>query len=226
MAGGSHSDSDSLAIDHLRQSISEGSHWYVVLLEAISLWTKSEEIYNGRHYRYLIAGQAFDWLLLAERLCSEIDDLIPQEEKIDLLFGSPPLEMTREEFKGLIGNEKYQAHLNYFYGVVVEQALHLAVQTEVEKEQVGAIRRKGSQADIFGRIYGLSEATLLEQFRDRYSLDQVEEIDLTTYHEFIYWLFKYRVEHSDSARLASDTKKALRQLDQLEPGNNLPVGGT
>ena len=217
MAGDSHSDSDSQAIDHLRRSVREGADWYMALLESIALWTKSEETYNGRHYRYLIADQAFDWLLLAERLCSEIEDLIPEEERIALLFGRPTFEMTREEFKNLIGNEKYQAHLNYFYGVVVEQALHLAVQTEVEKEQVGAIRRKGAQVDIFERIYGLGEPVLLERFRSENGLPQGEEINFVTYHEFIYWLFKYRVEHSDSARLASDTKKALRQLDQIEP---------
>ena len=56
-------------IQRLEQAIIGGKHWYIALLEAIGLWTKAEENHNGRTYRYLIAGEAFDWLLLAERLC-------------------------------------------------------------------------------------------------------------------------------------------------------------
>lgn len=201
------------SIRHLKQSIADGKkHWYVSLLEAIALWTLSEETYKGRYYRYLIAGQAFDWFLLAERLCQEIDTLIPEDEKVDLLFGKPPIELSREEFRAIIGNEKYQAHLNYFYGVEVEQALHLAVEMDIEKELHGSIRRRSFGDDIFQRIYGLSESILLERFREESGLPQSEDITLTELKEFTYWLFKYRVENCDSSRVASDTNKALKQL--------------
>jgi len=205
-------NSDAEAIRHLKQSIADGKHWYIALLEAIALWTLSEEMYDGHHYQYLIAGQAFDWLLLAERLCQEIDNLIPEEEKINLFFGKPPIELSPEEFKALIGSEKYQAHLNYFYGIVVEQALHLAVEMDIEKEQHGNIRRRDSQSDVFQRIYGSSESVLLERFRQEKSYPQSNNIKLTELKEFTYWLFKYRVENCDSSRVASDTKKALKQL--------------
>ena len=33
---------------------------------------------------------------------------------------------------------------------------------------------------------------------------------------FTYWLFKYRMNQSDPARVASDTRKALVQLSELE----------
>ena len=56
------------AVDELKAAIAGGKHWYIALLEAIGLWTTAEETHNGRLYRYLIAGEAFDWLLLAERL--------------------------------------------------------------------------------------------------------------------------------------------------------------
>ena len=45
---------------------------------------------GGRTYRYLVGGEAFDWLLLAERLCDEIEDLIPDDEREALLFLRPP----------------------------------------------------------------------------------------------------------------------------------------
>lgn len=203
-------------IQHLRQAIADGKHWYIALLEAVALWTLSEETHNGYHYRYLIDGQAFDWLLLAERLCLEIDDLIPEDEKVNMLFGEPPVELSEEDFKDIIGNEKYRAHLNYFYGIVVEQALHLAIETEVEKERYGNGHRQDIQRDAFQRIYGLSELVLLERFRKEKSYHQSDAITLTEIKEFTYWLFKYRVENCDSSRVASDTKKALKQLGKFQ----------
>ena len=41
----------------------------------------TREEYQGRTYQYLIQGEAFDWLVLAERLCCELDGVIPAEEK-------------------------------------------------------------------------------------------------------------------------------------------------
>jgi hypothetical protein len=116
-------------IRYLEQAITGGKHWYIALLEAIGMWTVAEEVHNQRRYCYLIAGEAFDWLLLAERLCEAVDGLLPGDEKNTLLFhGQPPLNLTVEKFKGLIGSAKYRQYLNYFYGIIVEEALILAVQ--------------------------------------------------------------------------------------------------
>ena len=96
---------DAEAIEHLKVAISQGKHWYLALLEAISKWAQAEELHHGRRYCYLIAGEAFDFLLLAERLCEAVDGLLPDEDKIALLFqGRPPLRLTEKEFKGLIGS--------------------------------------------------------------------------------------------------------------------------
>lgn len=207
------SSHDTAAIRHLQQAIAAGKHWYLSLLEAIALWALPEETHAGRHYRYLIAGQAFDWLLLAERLSGEISDLIPEEERVELLFGRPPIELSGDEFKALIGNEKYQAHLNYFYGITVEQSLHLAVELEIQKERIG---QRQSRGDLFERIYGLSEPVLLERFRQAMGCPQSDNITLPELNEFTYWLFRYRISNCDSSRLASDTRKALKQLEELQ----------
>jgi hypothetical protein len=65
-------EGDIRAIQHLQESVAKGKHWYLALLEAVKLWKSTEETYKRRHYSYLIDGEAFDWLLLAERLCLEI----------------------------------------------------------------------------------------------------------------------------------------------------------
>ena len=106
---------DAEAIQHLEQAIASGRHWYLALLEAIGLWQSAEEDYNGRTYQYLIGEEAFDWLLLAERLCATVDGFLPVAEKDALLFaGKPPLNLSAAEVEKLIGKSKYHQYLNYF----------------------------------------------------------------------------------------------------------------
>jgi hypothetical protein len=205
------------AIEHLKQAIAEGKHWYIALLEAIGLWNRAEETYNGRHYRYLIAGEAFDWLLLAERLCHEVDHLIPEEEMVALLFfGKAPIELDNESFSHLIGNAKHVAHLNYFYGVTVEEALLLAVEEEARKEQrVRAFNENDHLVEeVYQRIYGAPMTALLKRFRQEKGYPQRRSMGLSDVKEFTYWLFKYRLKECDKARVASDTQKALEELQQ------------
>jgi len=207
---------DAEVIRYLEQAIASGKHWYVALLEAMGLWSPAEETHHGRTYRYLIAGEAFDWLLLAERLCEAVDGLLPDDEKFALLFhGKPPLELTTDKFKELIGGSKYHQYLNYFYGITVEEALILAVQEEVRKERwtLGFSNEHDViDNEVYRRIYGTTKSVLLKRFRRQRGYPQIRSISLAELKEFTYWLFKYRLEQCDKARVASDTKKGLEQL--------------
>ena len=216
-------DSDSEAIRYLKQAITSGKHWYIALLEAIGLWTTAEELHNGRRYCYLIAGEAFDFLLLAERLCEAVDGLLLNDEKTVLLFHEqPPLKLPIKEFKGLIGSDKYRQCLNYFYGITVEEALFLAVQEEVRKERRASGYSKDGDIvnEVYRRIYGATRVILLKRFRKEKGYPPLKSTSLTELKEFTYWLFKYRLKHCDKARVASDTKKALHKLgvDSFPPG--------
>ena len=207
--------SDAEVIRCLEQAIAGGKHWYLALLEAMGLWVSAEEDHNGRVYRYLIAGEAFDWLLLAERLCEVVDGLLPDDEKEALLFyGEPPLKLTKEKFRELIGNGKYHQYLNYFYGITVEEALISAVQDEARKERwiSGYNNEPNTTNEVYRRIYGSTKGVLLKRFRREKGYPQPRSIGLTELKEFTYWLFKYRLKQCDKARVASDTKKALEQL--------------
>ena len=206
---------DAKAIEHLKQAVAGGKHWYLALLEAIKLWKNSEEDHNGRHYCYLVDGEAFDWLLLAERLSGEISDLIPEKERTDLLFfDRPPLELSKEEFKKLIGAAKYRAYLNYLYGILVEEALISAVVDEIRKERrsAGLNKHDDDRDRAYQRIYGASQQALLESFRKERKYPKHKSVTLTQLKEFTYWLFKYRMKICDKSRVASDTKKALMKL--------------
>jgi len=203
-------------IKHLEQAISSGQHWYLALLEAIGLWETVEEIHNDRTYYYLIDGEAFDWLLLAERLCQAMDGLLPEDEKTNLLFyGEPPLNLPSEKFEELIGGVKYHQYLNYFYGITVEEALILSLQEEVRKERwTSGYYKEHDDAtnETYRRIYGATKAVLLRHFRQDRGYPQLSSTNLNELKEFTYWLFKYRLKKCDKTRVASDTKKALDWL--------------
>ncbi len=211
---------------YLEQAITSGKHWYIALLEAIGLWTAAEENHNGRSYHYLIAGEAFDWLLLAERLCETVNGLLPEAEKIALLFhNEPPIRLTKEKFKELIGSSKYRQYLNYFYGITLEEVLILAVQEEMRKEQrtVGYSNEYDMVNEVYRRIYGATKNILLKRFRREKGYPQLKHISLTELKEFTYWLFKYRLKLCDKAKVASDTKKALERLRRQESIFTLPA---
>ncbi len=206
---------DAEAIKHLKQAIASGKHWYTALLEAIGLWQAAEETVDGRSYQYLIAGEAFDWLLLAERLCQAVDGLLPEDERMALLFqGKPPLGLTADKFKGLIGGIKYHLYLNYFYGITAEEALIQAVEDGIrkEKQNQGISSERDITDEVYCRIYDARQHDLLKQFRRQMGYSQARSIGLAELKEFTYWLFKYRLKHCDQARVASDTKKALNWL--------------
>jgi hypothetical protein len=207
------------AIAYFRETVAAGDHWYVALLKAMSRWTLAEEVIDDRRYRYLVGGEAFDWLLLAERLLEGAGVECGVEERDALLFnGHPPLEIEDDEFQMLIGTPKYQAYLNFLYGVVVEEALQYAIEQEMAKEQHSHVwsAAQVEGAGSYTRIYGRPVVELREEFQRERGLPVTDKVDYSDLKEFTYWLFKYRVRNGEGARVASDTRKGLAALSGLE----------
>jgi hypothetical protein len=205
---------DAEAVRYLKESVASGKNWYLSLLGAIGLWSSPAEDFNERSYVYLIDGEAFDWLLLAERLCGTVEEFLPEDEMNALLFhGVSPMKLEAAEIKELIGDQKYGQYLNYFYGVTVEEALLLAVQEAVDKEKwVQGLGKAHPNDEAYSRIYDTDKDELLKQFRKDKGHVQRQSITLDEMKEFTYWLFKYRLKRHEKARIASDTKKALDYL--------------
>jgi len=205
------------AIEHLRSALLEGDDWLTAILRAISLWSLPEEIYNGARFNYFIGGEAFDWLALAQRLSYEVEGLIPSDELEDLLFaGQFPATFDKENFKDLLGVEKYRGYLNFLYGVEVESALLQAVVSEIEKRfYANSHQYTVDHADeAHFRIYRTAEHELLETYREEKSLPDIDSFTVTEQKEFTYWLFKRRLKVSDKAKIASDTRKGLSFLQK------------
>ena len=206
-------------VESLKLAIQQGTPWPRALLEAVAVWPLAEEWLDGVNYKYLLQGEAFDWLTLAGRLLSEVDGLVPTEERMALLFqGTLPSDDLLYQFEDLIGPEKRGAHLNYYYGVIVEEALLLSVEETVRKE-----RRSQGLPDseylydvAFRRVYGETQESLLRAFRQEMARPDSDSIIITELKEFTYWLFKRRVNSSESARVASDTKKGLVRLSGMK----------
>ena len=217
--------SEGQAIRHFREAVAGGKHWYVALLEAVGMWDVVEESYRGREYRYLIDNEAFDWMLLAERILDEVNHLVPQSEAEQFLFHcKPPIELSKGEFRRLIGEAKYQAYLNYFYGVTVEETLLLVAEEEARKELLAQVLSDNgqSQEEAYRRIYDATADELLRKFRKDRGYLRRKSMELGEMKEFTYWLFKFRLDHSDKARVASDTKKALEELRRQRGVGGVP----
>ena len=78
-----------------------GRPWFEVLLETVESWDVPVEVTEEREYRYLYGGEAFDWLVLAQRLCDAgVDaELIPRASVDALLLEEQlPQRMVEEEF--------------------------------------------------------------------------------------------------------------------------------
>ncbi len=206
-------------LGHFRKAVESGQPWTLALLEAVGMWTVAAEEHDGREYSYLLHGEAFDWVVLAERLCSDIDGLVPADEKEDLLFeGLLPGDVDDRKFKGLIGSSKHQAVLNFWYGVVVEEALQLAVEEEARKRRLakGYTDSEDLIEDAFTILYQENRTDLARRFLKSKGAPTRRSMSLTELKEFTYWLFKRRVELWDPARVASDTRKGLDRLTRLK----------
>ncbi len=204
-------------IFRLRQSIIAGQHWFDALLEAVRRWRVAEETIGDRHFQFLMGGEAFDWLLLAERLLDEVPDLVPRAERNALLFeGKWAIDMEDQDFAERIGPAKYSAHLNYLYGVLVESALQLSIEEEIHKAAYARVWDVRDDETMHERVYGKSRQQLIVQYYEETGTLLGNRISYPELQEFTYWLFKLRLRRQDKARVASDTRKGLAQLTRME----------
>ncbi len=206
-------------IARFREDVRGGAHWFEALLDAIGRWRAPGEVRAGRRYTYLVGDEAFDWLLLAERLLDEAPGLAPPDEVEALLFaGRWPVDLADEDFAARLGAAKYSAHLNYTYGVLVEQALQLSVEEEIHKENHSSPWGDdlGAHGVMFQRVYGASREELRATYYEETGTLLEGAASLSEWEAFVYWLFKQRLKRQDKARVASDTRKGLGQLSRME----------
>ncbi len=206
-------------------ALDRGDPWYPALLDVISRWVAPIESLDGAPRDYLIAGEAFDWLSLAERLLAAAGPRVPALEAERLLFrAEPPDGADEEAFARAIGPVKHRAHLNFQYGVVVEETLLLTAELELQKARpIDGPRGEPPDVIAYERIYGKPLAELILLYRTDTGEPLGGRVRLVEWQAFTYWCSKYRFKTGEPARVASDTRKALALLSRLHAERARPT---
>ena len=215
---------DEEIVMRLRLRAGREESWHEALLYAIGQWSRPNEHVHGRHWHYVIGGEALDWLTLAQRLCLEIPDAMPSRELEALLFhGQLPERVGPERFRRMVGAYRYSALLNFHYGVTVEEALQLLTEDAIRKNRLACCYQDSDDLveEAHRHLYGDSRATLALKFFDETGGlwgNDLESFTLPAWHEFTYWLFKRRIRKWHPARIASDARRGLECLRELQSG--------
>lgn len=208
-------DCDSI-LSSFKKAVELDGDWINALLKTICEWTISSESVDGAEYQYLILGEGLDWLALAQRLCGHLENDIPENELNSLIMhGRFPHRFEVNKFKELIGPIKYGFYLNYWYGIVVEEAIQNAIERDIRKRHLALCYQDTEDLSelVYESLYGESRQSLMTKFLSEMGVSN--EIDMTTTRlkEFNYWLHKMRINKWDPARVASDTKRGLLELE-------------
>ena len=224
-------------LKRFRAALTDGD-WRLALCELMADWPLAEETVGGQLRLYLIAGEAFDWRALAERVLDDVGSEIPVEQRDGVLFDwSPTLGLPEETFRRALGVDKHRAHLNYLYGVSVERALLVSLEEEICKRRAGNGYRvtEHHYEEAYERLYGASHEALWDEFRasgggtgsgpKNGRRRSAERVSMAVADAFTYWLFKRRIERLDPARVASDTRKGLNQMERIRQAHARRLGG-
>ncbi len=218
--------SASILIEKMKHSIENGNNWFDAFLHLISSWKLRSELVGSKNYNYLIAGEAFDWLLLAERVCSTLKDFIPNDQYNALIIsGKFPYHLNVNEFRNIIGFNKYRLILNYWYGVVVELFVQLAEEESILRDNFskGLLDDVEIEKIVFQNLYGKPKIELFREYSLSYEKKFSNRLTLFEFKEFNYWLFKLRFNSFEPALVASDTLKGIKYMNKNDFFRNVII---
>lgn len=218
--------------DLSRRTEQDPATWRENIFDATSRWhLPLEKVSGDDEYVYFIAGEAFNWRRLAERLAWHIELLLPDELVVELrqwveddhIFGG----IEESDFRRILGSDKWRAYLNYFYGVTLERCLLVYAGNRIGKQEFSRGRHVTDDAldDAFVALYDASEQELWAQFVAENNAADAED-DVDTSHpdearstaqddEFTYWLFKRRIASTYQVHIAHEVKHGLELFDNV-----------
>ncbi len=207
-------------------------NWKLSVLNAVAEWPVASETVDGEQFQYIIGGEAFNWKRLAERLVIHLETretTKPSQSEIrewlhsDHVFGG----FDEAQFRRALGVERWRGHLNYFYGVHLEQCLFTAVQNRIYRRRFarGMSLTDDAADEAYVGLYNDDEAVLWERFLEEASPDgtSLENDDgrpLSLDDDFTYWLFKRRIDSSHPAQVAYETQHGLEMLSAISEADS------
>ena len=194
-------------IQELKSKIENGINWEKAVVDCISDWDISEEFYRGYKYKYWINNEAFDWMSLTERLGSAIKSYLNKKKYHELIFtGLLPSKSSYEYMKKVISKNKLSQMRNFYYGIIIEDLIYIQKSQQYLKNSIYTTNKYDGYEEIYGKNINL----LFQQFAKNTKFTNQTKINLYTYKEFIYWLFKFRIKNSDKTKVASDTNLSIK----------------
>ena len=195
-------------IQELRNEVSQGENWQKSVAKYIGLWNEKEEFYRGYKYIYLIDDEGLDWLNLTERLVSSIKSYITKEEyNYVSTSGLLPDQEIYNYIKKTIPKKKLSQMRNFYYGIIIENLIYHYKILEYQKNTIVV---EDNDQRFYEEIYNKPIEVLYEIFyKERKTINK----NKLNFHElklFSYWLFKYRLKHSDKTKMAHETNTALK----------------
>ena len=218
-------------LDQLNQELEDSPvDWQAAFIKTVASWPKENERVHGAMFHYFIGEEAFNWKRLAELIATRVstngDRNVTSDrifEWIDTtgVFGG----ISEQEFRRILGVDAWRAHLNYFYGVHIEQCLIAAIQSRIQKRRYASGMPPSDDASerAYLGLYEETEQTLWDQFLECNSVRLAELIaespektrTIALDEEFTYWLFKKRIEHTNAPQIAAETQRGLAMLNQI-----------
>jgi len=185
-----------------------------------------KEIPYQKINKSFISGEAFNLKLSLKLYYSEFKNL---DEIDDYLF--IPYDFNQKErdiIKRLMGAKLYSAHLNYFYGIVVENAIREILRLEIEKKRSYHNYDNDSEINdkVFDLIYGKKNKDLWAEFctyerlgsKSYYVPNKIYSLE---YDSFTYWLSKKRIKSCAPELNASLISRGLNYLKRIGIKNEL-----
>ena len=157
-----------------------GRPWFEVLLETVESWEVPVEVTEEREYRYLYGGEAFDWLVLAQRLCDAGADAVPaaagtEERTMTILEAETltALQALSDDDEDLL-QELVEIYLAEAPALI--RAIRVAsAESDAEGLERAAHSLKGSSANM-GALRLAGKARALEELGRAGSVDGASEL--------------------------------------------------
>ena len=200
-------------IQELRNEVSRGENWQKSIAQYIGLWTEKEEFYRGYKYIYLIDDEALDWLTLTERLVSSIKSYITKEEyNYVSTSGLLPDKDIYKYIKETIPKKKLSQMRNFYYGIIIENLIYHYKILEYQKNTIVV---EDNDQKFYEEIYNKPIEVLYEMFYKEKKTINKNKLNFHELKLFSYWLFKYRLKHSDKTKMAHETNTALKLANNI-----------
>ena len=201
-------------INELNNNFDSDESLIHTFLKIIGHWPLKSEIIDGIEYQYWINDEAFNWYLLASRIIFSVKDE-QNIKKLDHFLSTVHFLPGSDQriMINLFPPDKYRAHLNFIYGVILEEVIICFNEMEKNKDVLNQFNVTDSINLVYLNLYGMdyTEFIRLYEFETKTKLDQFDT--LHSYYNFLYWSWKYRLKKSTPEKIAYDSQSGINFLE-------------